>query len=303
MLLNNFYYQLFLFFILGSIFGSFYNVVINRTLLGESIILPPSKCPKCGTQLLWWHKIPIVSFVILRTKCFFCKSSISLQYPIIELISAFIFVISFIKYEISINTFFCIICLSLALILAVMDIKKQAVSVKYSWLLILFCMSFNHGSLFNSLLGGFTAVLIIYSLRNMCYLFLKKEAIGEGDIYAIGALGLLVGIENLYLYLSILIFYLAFLSLPYLLKFIKLDKVKYISFIWFIISYAFAVLFKFYFITQSSFLGILIFLNLILSLFYNVKNLFKNRFKNKIPIIVPVLPAVFLVIFTFFILY
>ena len=74
-LLNN--YILFWVAILGLCLGSFYNVVILRSLTGESIVLPPSKCPKCNTRLKPWHNIPVLSYLFLRGRCAFCKEKIS----------------------------------------------------------------------------------------------------------------------------------------------------------------------------------------------------------------------------------
>ena len=71
--------------IVGLCLGSFYNVVILRSLTGESIVFPGSKCPKCQNKLKPWHNIPVISYLFLRGKCAFCKEKISIQYPIISL--------------------------------------------------------------------------------------------------------------------------------------------------------------------------------------------------------------------------
>ena len=92
MLTDCFLYQIICIFILGLIMGSFYNVIIFRTLSGESIINPPSKCPACETPLLWWQKIPVISYLILKGKCYFCKKDIDIMYPSVELLSGMLFV-------------------------------------------------------------------------------------------------------------------------------------------------------------------------------------------------------------------
>ena len=93
-------------FAFGAIIGSFLNVVILRAFSGESIVLPPSKCPKCHNKLKWWHNIPILSYLLLRGKCWFCKEKISIQYPIIEFITGLIFVAIFFKYGLRIESLF-----------------------------------------------------------------------------------------------------------------------------------------------------------------------------------------------------
>lgn len=49
--------------IIGLVIGSFLNVVILRTVSGESIVFPASKCPKCNTPLKWYHNIPVLSYI------------------------------------------------------------------------------------------------------------------------------------------------------------------------------------------------------------------------------------------------
>ncbi|MBR6301111.1 prepilin peptidase [bacterium] len=85
-------------FIIGLVMGSFLNVVILRTVSGESIVFPASKCPKCQTPLKWYHNIPVLSYIFLRGKCAFCKEHISIQYPIVELLTGILFVALFIKF-------------------------------------------------------------------------------------------------------------------------------------------------------------------------------------------------------------
>ena len=85
-------------FVVGLCIGSFLNVVILRTVSEESIVFPASKCPKCQNSLKWYHNIPVLSYIFLRGKCAFCKEPISIQYPIVELLTAMLFIGLFIKY-------------------------------------------------------------------------------------------------------------------------------------------------------------------------------------------------------------
>lgn len=73
-------------FILGTIIGSFINVVIYRVPRGNSVVYPPSACGACAAQLNWRDLIPVLSYIILRGRCRSCGSSISWQYPLVELI-------------------------------------------------------------------------------------------------------------------------------------------------------------------------------------------------------------------------
>ncbi|MBK5257050.1 MAG: prepilin peptidase, partial [Vicinamibacteria bacterium] len=68
----------------GLIVGSFANVVIHRLPLGESIIFPASRCPRCRAAIRPWHNIPVISWVALRGRCAACREPISFRYPMVE---------------------------------------------------------------------------------------------------------------------------------------------------------------------------------------------------------------------------
>jgi leader peptidase (prepilin peptidase)/N-methyltransferase len=78
--------------ILGAIIGSFLNVVIHRVPREQSVVFPNSACPSCHTALRPYDNIPILSFLILRGRCRFCRKSISIRYPIVEALTAVLFV-------------------------------------------------------------------------------------------------------------------------------------------------------------------------------------------------------------------
>lgn len=74
-------------FALGLVLGSFLNVVIARLPRGESIVTPPSRCPRCKKRIHPWDNVPVLSFVILRGRCRHCRRNISWRYPVVELLS------------------------------------------------------------------------------------------------------------------------------------------------------------------------------------------------------------------------
>src|SRR5271168_2197252 len=101
-------------FMLGACIGSFLNVVVWRLprveVPGESSAIqyylasfkalshPPSHCPQCNSRLKWYDNIPIFGWLKLRGKCRFCRKPISTRYPIVELITALLFVGYYVAY-------------------------------------------------------------------------------------------------------------------------------------------------------------------------------------------------------------
>jgi leader peptidase (prepilin peptidase)/N-methyltransferase len=75
----------------GLAIGSFLNVVIWRVPRGESVISPPSHCPKCDAQIRGWDNIPVLSWLILRGRCRDCRAPISARYPGVELLTGVLF--------------------------------------------------------------------------------------------------------------------------------------------------------------------------------------------------------------------
>ena len=73
-------------FLWGAIWGSFLNVCIYRMPAGISIVRPASRCPTCGRELKAWHNVPILSWLLLRGRCAFCRTAISARYPLVELL-------------------------------------------------------------------------------------------------------------------------------------------------------------------------------------------------------------------------
>jgi leader peptidase (prepilin peptidase) / N-methyltransferase len=78
--------------VLGLLIGSFLNAVIHRVPRGQSLVSPGSRCPSCGYALQWYDNIPVISYLILGGRCRKCRKTISIRYPIVELITAAVFV-------------------------------------------------------------------------------------------------------------------------------------------------------------------------------------------------------------------
>lgn len=79
--------------VLGSVVGSFLNVVIHRLPLGQSLVRPGSRCPRCESPISWYHNVPLIGWLMLRGKCANCGRGISPRYPAVEALTAGSFVL------------------------------------------------------------------------------------------------------------------------------------------------------------------------------------------------------------------
>ena len=207
--------ELLLVLILGAAIGSFMNVLIVRTPRDESVSFPASHCMSCNTPLRVWHNVPIFSWIFLRGKCSFCDAKISAQYPIVEGLSALIFLFTAMKLGINFQAFGIALVFTLLLSLSVIDFYYKMVpdSLNLSALTFAILSVTSLGQLgynfTNALLfaGGFTLLRFYLSYA------LKKEAMGEADIMIAATMGAVLGVQLA----LVAIFLSALLALPALL--------------------------------------------------------------------------------------
>ena len=73
-------------FLFGTFIGSFLNVCIHRLARNESVVLPPSRCYSCGTQVQWYDNLPVVSYLVLGGRCRWCAAPFSIRYLLLEVL-------------------------------------------------------------------------------------------------------------------------------------------------------------------------------------------------------------------------
>jgi prepilin signal peptidase PulO-like enzyme (type II secretory pathway) len=186
--------------LLGLSFGSFINVCAYRLPRGVSVLTLRSFCPSCNHCLTWYELIPVVGYALNRGRCRYCKERISPSYPLVEIISAGILLILFLKYtitlEFALSSIFCL----LMVLIAVIDwkyliIPNQIVIVGFIFGLAMKALVnsdvFVHAII--SSIGSLVVVAIILFLSNR---FFKKETMGWGDVKLAGVIGLFLGFQK-----------------------------------------------------------------------------------------------------------
>ena len=235
---------LLLVFIIGLCIGSFLNVVILRALSNESIVFPASKCPKCQHKLLWWHNIPILSYILLRGKCGFCGEKISIQYPVVEFLTGVVFVLVFLKFGISWDTLFALVIGSLFIVIAGTDWKEKVVFDMHTYSLIgvgiLYAILVTALDLyqFRQLTGGFNfttewiignpvsstllgiilGFVVMEIVARIGYLIAGSRAFGEGDSFIAAGLGAVFGWRMLVIILIMSVIIQVIITLPVYVK-------------------------------------------------------------------------------------
>ena len=218
-------------FIIGTIFGSFYNVVGYRVPKGESLLYPSSHCTNCGHNLRPFELIPIISFIFLKGKCHKCKTKISFFYPIFELITGIAFCLSYIVFGWSLKCIYSIVFLSMLIIIIISDYQTMIIpdSILIFFSLLLIFIKYFMGGIsgvgisFVHAVSAFVFMLLIKLLGDFLF---KKESMGGGDIKLLAIFGFVLDFP-----LAIIsVFLSAFIALPVSLIILKTKKSHEIPF-------------------------------------------------------------------------
>ncbi|MGI6552874.1 MAG: prepilin peptidase [Bacillota bacterium] len=198
--------MLFFIFLLGCLIGSFLNVCICRLPQEENISWALSRCPRCGTRLQPGDLVPVVSYLLLKGKCRICQGKISPRYPLVELLTGGLFLLTFFQLGFSphlVKHLFLFACL---LVVSFVDLEHQIIPDKlvvtiFLWggIWQLFSPQISY---LQSLAGAFLGGGFLFLVAR-----LSKGGMGGGDIKLMLAAGFYLGGS-----LTILALFLAFLT-------------------------------------------------------------------------------------------
>jgi leader peptidase (prepilin peptidase)/N-methyltransferase len=118
---------------IGLCLGSFLNVCILRLPHDQSLVTPPSTCPRCGKRIAWYDNIPVLSWLVLRAKCRTCGEPISLQYPLIEALVGALWVGAYLLWGVSVHTIAGGILGTILLGIGITDARHYLIPDEYNW--------------------------------------------------------------------------------------------------------------------------------------------------------------------------
>jgi leader peptidase (prepilin peptidase)/N-methyltransferase len=198
--------------LLGLLFGSFLNVCIVRWPALQSVVKPRSRCPQCGNLIAWYDNIPVISWLVLRAKCRHCQLPIPWRYPLIELLTACIWLLSAWHYGLQLETLRAAVFGTLLLGIAVTDAREYIIPDEFSIggtaLGVLFAFAAYlsrvpadpHAiGMTQSVIGaavGFGLLWIVAWLGSKAF---GKDAMGGGDIKMMAMIGAFLGWQGVLL--------------------------------------------------------------------------------------------------------
>jgi len=187
-------------FAMGACIASFLNVVIWRVPRGESIVRPPSHCPKCGSLIKWYQNIPILAWLALRGRCANCKAPISPRYILVEMLGGVLFLAALWRFGAFAPVMW--LWLSLMIVGSFIDFDHQLLPdfVTVGGMILGVVIAVADGLLHRtfepviwSALGLAFGFGLLWLIRFFGSKAFKREAMGLGDVFLMGAVGALFG--------------------------------------------------------------------------------------------------------------
>jgi leader peptidase (prepilin peptidase) / N-methyltransferase len=183
--------------VLGAAIGSFLNVCVHRWPEDRSVVSPPSSCPGCGTPIRWHDNVPVLGWLLLRGRCRACGEGISIQYPLVELLTASLWVAAVARFGLSWQALSTALFFTLLLGIALTDARTYIIPDEFTLggLVIGLALSFAPGGItpVSALLGAALGFGLLWLVAVAGEWMFKKEAMGGGDIKMMAMVGAFLG--------------------------------------------------------------------------------------------------------------
>ncbi len=182
--------------LMGLSIGSFLNVVIYRLPLGQSLVSPGSRCPKCGYQLRWYDNVPVVSWALLAGKCRRCRAPISAQYPIVEIVTGLLFVLVAWLTPVGPVLISRLILVAILVALFGIDLEHQilpnVITLPGIAVGLMFSVIAPPGWP-DALIGAALGAGVLYGIAAAYYAVRREEGLGMGDVKMLAMIGAFLG--------------------------------------------------------------------------------------------------------------
>lgn len=191
--------------LVGAVFGSFLNVCILRwgAEPKESVVSPPSRCPRCGAGVAWYDNVPVVSWLVLRGRCRRCGEPISIQYPLIELATGLIWALMAWRSGPQLEALRGAVFGTILLGIAMTDARAYVIPDEFTWgglgLGLAFALAGGLPALGTALLGAAVGFGLLWLVGAAGGWVLKQEAMGGGDIKMMAMVGAFLGWQGVLL--------------------------------------------------------------------------------------------------------
>jgi len=184
-------------FLFGAVIGSFLNVCIHRIPSGESIVFPPSRCPKCGTHIRPIDNVPIVSYLLLRGRCRSCATSISPRYPLVEALTGIAAIAAVWRFDVSAEAAVAFVFLAALIVVTFIDLDHQiipdVISVPGIVIGLLVSLVLDRPGLQSAVIGAILGYGVLYAVATAYYWLRKEEGMGGGDLKLLAMIGAFLG--------------------------------------------------------------------------------------------------------------
>lgn len=187
-------------FLFGLVFGSFLNVCIYRLPRGESLWKPRSHCPLCCQPIPPHLNVPVISFLVLRGRCRRCGGRISAAYPLVELATGVLAVMTYRLWGFSLVGGACFLFLSALLVISVIDINLQMIpdvlTLPGIAVSLLAAPVLPSGTILRSLVGALMGGGILWLVAWMYERSTGRQGMGGGDVKLLSFIGAVLGWQS-----------------------------------------------------------------------------------------------------------
>lgn len=192
-------------FIFGSLIGSFLNVCIYRLPRGLSVVSPSSRCPSCSRSIKFYDNFPILSYLFLAGKCRYCKTKISLRYPVVEALNAVLYLAAIWRFGAGWHLPLIFLFCSAMVVITFIDLDFQIIpdTITLPGMLVgmiagslILPDPFDRGSMLGFLdaaIGLLAGGGMFYMIAALSHKIFKQEAMGGGDIKMMAMVGAFMG--------------------------------------------------------------------------------------------------------------